>query len=98
LKSSQIHYASPVRSTYGLLEFLWAKTLFQTQFILHDTQNASNGAVTRVSAGKGPHVLDGQFLQLISSGSKAKSLNTDCVGTLQLNRKDIPQTLEKKKL
>jgi len=42
--------------------------------------------------------LDGQFLQLISSGSKAKPLNTECVGTLQLNRKDISQTVKEKKL
>jgi hypothetical protein len=42
--------------------------------------------------------LDGQFLQHISSGSKAKSLNSDCVGTLQLNGKDISQTVKEKKL
>jgi hypothetical protein len=42
--------------------------------------------------------LDGQFLQLISSGSKAKSLNNDCVGKLQLNRNDISQTVIEKKL
>jgi hypothetical protein len=54
-------------------------------------QNGINGAVTLVSSDKGPNVLDGQFLQLINS--KAKFLNNDCVGTLQLNRKDIAQTV-----
>jgi len=61
------------------------------------TQNGSNVSVSWISAGKGPHVLDGQFLQLMSSGSKAKSLNNDCVGTLQLNRRDITQTVKEKK-
>jgi len=46
--------------------------VFQTAFISGDTNNCvvTCGAI----AEKGPHVVDGQYLQLASSGSKAKEL------------------------
>jgi hypothetical protein len=46
---------------------------------------------------RGSHVVDGQFLQLANSGSKAEVLE-NCVGTLHLSRKDVPQTVKDKNL
>ena len=42
--------------------------------------------------------MDGQFYNSPAQAQRLKSLKTDCVGTLRLSRKDVPQRVKEKKL
>jgi len=49
-------------------------------------------------AGKGALVVDRQFYNSPALAQRLKILKTDCVGTLRLSRKDVPQRVKEKKL
>jgi len=60
-------------------------------------QNSSNCVDTcGAIAEKGPHVVDGQNSPALAK--RLKTLKTDCVGTLRLSRKDVPQRVKEKRL
>ena len=42
--------------------------------------------------------MDGKFLNLPALDQRLKTLKTDCVGTMLLSRKDVPQRAKEKKL
>jgi hypothetical protein len=94
---SQNHYASPVRSTLSSSRISMGKDTVPNSIQSTWHIKWQQWLCILSHCWQGPHVLDRQFLQLTSSSSKTKSLNNDCAGTLQLNRRDITQTVKEKK-
>ena len=62
-------------------------------------QNSSNCVVTcGAVAEKGPTLWMDNFYNSPAMAQRLKTLKTDCVGTLRLSRKDVPQSVKEKKL
>jgi len=75
-------------------------TVFQTAFISGDTNKTATIVLSLVEPllKKGHTLWMDNFYNLPALGQRLKSLKTDCVGTLCLSRKDIPQRVKEKKL
>ena len=92
--------ASPVRGTCGLLLFVQAKTLCSKQLTFQASQQTAEIALSLVEPllKKGHMLWMDNFYNSPALAERLKSLNTNCVGTLRLNRKDVPKTLKEKRL
>ena len=77
-----------------------ADTVFQTAFISGNTNKTATIVLSLVEPllKKGHTLWMDNFYNLPALGQRLKSLKTDCVGTLCLSRKDIPQRVKEKKL
>ena len=75
-------------------------TVFQTAFISVDTNKTATIVLSLVEPllKKGHTLWMDNFYNSPILAQRLKSLKTDCVGTLHLSRKDIPQRVKKKKL
>ena len=74
--------------------------MFQTAFISGDTNKTATTVLSLVE----PLLKKGRTLWMDNSyntpalAQMLKSFETDCVGTLRLSRKDVPQRVKEKKL
>ena len=106
LKSSKFGIKS-----YELCEsssgYLWSfiiytgkDTVFQTAFISGDTNKTATIVLSLVEPllKKGRTLWMDNFYNSPALAQRLKSLKTDCVGTLRLSRKDVPQRVKEKKL
>ena len=75
-------------------------TVFQTPFISADTNKIATILLSLVEPllKKGRTLWIDNFYNSPALAQRLKSLETDCVGTLCLSRKDIPQSVKEKKL
>ena len=75
-------------------------TVFQTTFISGDTNKTAAIVLSLVQPflKKGYKLWVDNFYNSPALAQKLKSLNTDCVGTLCLNRKNIPKIVKEKRL
>jgi len=74
--------------------------VFQTAFISGDTNKTTAVVLSLVEPllEKGRTLWMDNFYNSPALAQKLKSLKTDCVGTLRLSRKDVPQRVKEKKL
>ena len=75
-------------------------TVFQAAFISGDTNKTATIVLSRVEPllKKGHTLWMDNFYNSSSLAQRLKSLKTDCVGTLRLSRKNVPQKVKDKKL
>ena len=75
-------------------------TVFQIAFISGDTNKTAAIVLSLVEPllNKGRTLWMDSFYNSPALAQKLKSLKTDCVGTLRLSRKDIPQKVKDTKL
>ena len=75
-------------------------TVFQTAFISGDTNKTAATVLSLVEPllKKGRTLWMDNFYNSPALAQRLKSLKTDCVGTLRLSRKDVPQRVKEKKL
>lgn len=75
-------------------------TVFQTSFLSGDTNKTAAIVLSLVEPllKKGRTLWMDNFYNSPALAQKLKSLKTDCVGTLRLSRKDVPQRVKDKKL
>ena len=96
-----MNYVSPVRGTCGpFIIYTGKDTVFQTAFISGDTNKTATIVLSLVEPllKKGHTLWMDNFYNSPALAQRLKSLKTDCVGTLHLSRKDVPQRLKEKKL
>ena len=87
-----MNYVSPVPGYLSsFISYTGKDTVFQTAFISGDT----NKTVAIVLSLVEPLLEKGCTLWM---DNFYKSLKTDCVGTVRLSRKDVPQRVKEKKL
>jgi len=74
--------------------------VFQTAFSSGDTNKTATVVLSLVEPllKKGRMLWMDNFHNSPALAQRLKSLKTDCVGTLRLSRKDIPQRVKEKKL
>ena len=74
--------------------------MFQTAFISGDTNKTATIVLSLVEPllNKGRTLWMDNFYNSPAMAQRLKSLKTDCVGTLRLSRKDVPQRVKDKKL
>ena len=74
--------------------------VFQTAFISGDTNKTAAIVLSRVEPllNKSRTLWMDNFYNSPAMAQRLKSLKTDCVGTLRLSRKDVPQRVKDKKL
>jgi hypothetical protein len=74
--------------------------VFQTAYISGDTNKTATIVLSLVEPllKKGRTLWMDNFYNSPALAHRLKSLKTDCVGTLRLSRKDVPQTVKHKKL
>jgi len=74
--------------------------VFQTAFISGDTNKTATAVLSLVEPllKKGRTLGMDNFYNSPALAQRLKSLKTDCVGTLHLSRKDVPQRVKEKKL
>ena len=74
--------------------------MFQTAFISGDTNKTAAIVLSLVEPllKKGRTLWMDNFYNSPALAQRLKTLKTDCVGTLRLSRKDVPQTVKEKKL
>jgi len=74
--------------------------VFQTAFISGNTNKTAAIVLSLVEPllNKGCALWMDNFYNSPSLAQRLRTLKTDCVGTLCLSRKDVPQRLEEKKL
>ena len=75
-------------------------TVFQTAYISDTTTKTAEIVLSFVQPllKKGHMLWMDNFYNSPALAERLKSLNTNCVGTLRLNRKDVPKTLKEKRL
>jgi len=74
--------------------------VFQTAFISGDTNKTAAIVLSLVEPllKKGHTLWMDNFYNSPALAQRLKTLKTDCVGTLRLSRKDVPQSVKEKKL
>ena len=74
--------------------------MFQTVFISGDTNKTATIVLSLVEPllKKGCMLWMDNLYSLPALAERLKSLKTDCVRTLRLSKKDVPQTVKEKKL
>jgi len=74
--------------------------VFQTAFVSGDTNKTAAIVLSLVEPllEKGRTLWMDNFYNSPALAQRLNSLKTDCVGTLRLSRKDIPQRVKEKKL
>ena len=85
---------------WSLIIYTGKDTLFQTAFISGDTNKIAAIVLSLVEPllEKGHTLWMDNFYNSPSLALRLKSLKTDCVGTLHLSRKDVPQRVKEKKV
>ena len=75
-------------------------TVFQTAFISGDTNKTAAIVLSLAEPllEKGRTLWMDNFYNSPALAQRLKTLKTDCVGTLHLSRKDVPQRIKEKKL
>jgi len=93
-------YVSPVRGYLWSLIIYTGKTVFQTAFISGDTNKTAAIVLSLLEPllEKGRTLWMDNFYNSPALSQRLKTLKTDCVGTLILSRKDVPQRVKGKKL
>jgi hypothetical protein len=94
-----MNYVSPILRTCGCLLFIRAKTLYSA-FISGDTNKTVAIVLSLVEPllKKGYMLWVDNFYNSPALAQNLKSLNTDCVKILCLNRKDVPKIVKEKEL
>jgi len=74
--------------------------MFQTAFISDNTNKTATIVLSLLEPllKMGHTLWMDNFYNLPGLAQRPKSLKTDCVGTLRLSRKDVPQRVKEKKL
>ena len=83
-----------------MTNYVGQSAVFQTAFISGDTNKTATIVLSVVEPllKKGRTLWMDNFHNSPALAQRLKSLKTDCVGTLRLSRKDVPQRVKEKKL